>query len=219
MKYRVKNWRQFQHYKDRNPPWIKLHFALLSSADWVALNDASRVLAIACMLVASRNDGEIDGSEAGLVYLRRVAYLSAKPNLSPLIECGFLESASKPLALAQADARPETETEDLNQKEKSNVGLAPDAPPPLKLNGHTTQAREVLAFLNEKTGRDYQPVSANLDRIAARLKEGASVEDCRAVIAKKCREWATDDRMSQYLRPATLFNAEKFAQYRGELNA
>jgi hypothetical protein len=26
---RVKNWSEFQHYKDRNPPWIKLHRTLL----------------------------------------------------------------------------------------------------------------------------------------------------------------------------------------------
>lgn len=109
MKYRVKNWHTFQHYKDRNPPWIKLHFSLLSSADWVMLADASRVLAIVCMLVASRNNGEIDGSERGLAYLQRVGYLNKKPDLTALIECGFLESASNALALEQADARPETE--------------------------------------------------------------------------------------------------------------
>jgi uncharacterized phage protein (TIGR02220 family) len=99
------------------------------------------------------------------------------------------------------------------------VGLAPDpsATKSSKANGLQAQAREILTFLNEKTGRDYQPVPANLDRIAARLKEGATLEDLRAVVAKKCRDWQADEKMSQYLRPATLFNAEKFAQYRGEL--
>ena len=37
------------------------------------------------------------------------------------------------------------------------------------------------------------------------------------VIAKKVREWGADPKMSTYLRPATLFNATKFAQYQGEL--
>lgn len=120
VKLLVKNWRQFQHYKDRNPPWIKLHFSLLTSSDWVALDDCSRVLAIVCMLVASKNDGQIDGSEAGLAYLQRVAYLNKKPNLKPLIECGFLESASKP-EQGIRNARPETETENLKQKEKEEA--------------------------------------------------------------------------------------------------
>lgn len=81
------------------------------------------------------------------------------------------------------------------------------------------QALEILIFLNEKTGRDYQPVPANLDLVVARLKEGASVADCRAIVAKKCREWRGDEKMDSYLRPKTLFNRTNFAQYRGELSA
>ena len=94
----VRNWRQFQHYRDRNPPWIKLHFDLLSSRDWVTLPDPSRVLIVACMLIASRNDGHIDDSPTGLEYLRHVAYIHGKIDLKPLIDCGFLEYASTLLA-------------------------------------------------------------------------------------------------------------------------
>lgn len=78
-------------------------------------------------------------------------------------------------------------------------------------------AKEVLDFLNTKTSRNYQPVPANINKIVARLKEGNTVEDLRAVVAKKCREWGPDEKMNIYLRPGTLFNAEKFAQYRGEV--
>ena len=94
----------------------------------------------------------------------------------------------------------------------------PDLPAPQtsKKSTLTSQAEEVLAFLNEKTGRDYQPVPANIDLIAARLKEGATVEDCRMVVARKFRDWNPDEKMRHYLRPLTLFNASKFAQYRGE---
>ncbi len=81
----------------------------------------------------------------------------------------------------------------------------------------TAEALEVLAFLNEKTGRNYRPVEANTKLIRARLREGATVAECRKVIAKKCREWRNDPVMAQYLRPATLFNATKFAQYVGEI--
>ena len=78
-------------------------------------------------------------------------------------------------------------------------------------------AREILAFLNKKTGRNYRPVLANLNMIRARLKEGYTADELRQVVAKKCREWRGDSFMEKYLRPATLFNATKFAQYSGEL--
>lgn len=100
---------------------------------------------------------------------------------------------------------------------KTLSGLPPDTHPPAKLNGHTTTARSLLAFLNEKTGRNYQPVKANLDMIVARLKEGATERQCRLVILRKFHDWGNDEKMTEYLRPATLFNRTKFAQYVGEI--
>lgn len=79
------------------------------------------------------------------------------------------------------------------------------------------EARQVLSFLNEKACRNYQPVAANMIIIESRFREGATLAQCRQVIAKKYREWGSDEKMSVYLRPATLFNKTKFAQYVGEL--
>jgi hypothetical protein len=117
MTYRVKNWTKYQHYKKRCPPWIKLHYETLTSSDWVMLDDSSRVLAIACMLVASRHDGEIPSDPA---YIKRVAYLHQEPDFKPLISCGFLEPCKRMLAdesAAQADACSEAET-DQRQRER-----------------------------------------------------------------------------------------------------
>jgi phage conserved hypothetical protein, C-terminal domain len=80
-----------------------------------------------------------------------------------------------------------------------------------------TQAKEVLAFLNERIGKQFRFVDTNLQLIEARLKSGATVQDCKSVIAKKRRDWIGDEKMAPYLRPATLFNKTKFEQYLGEL--
>jgi uncharacterized phage protein (TIGR02220 family) len=85
------------------------------------------------------------------------------------------------------------------------------------------QAEEVIQFLNEKTGRHYRAregtnaLSVNTTKIMARLKSGATVLQCRQVIAMKAREWRADEKMAKFLRPATLFGKEKFEQYLGEL--
>ena len=81
----------------------------------------------------------------------------------------------------------------------------------------TKAAKEIISFLNEKTGRNYRPVPANLEPICARMKEGATLQELRQVVAKKTREWSSHESMAMYLRPATLFNRTKFAQYQGEL--
>lgn len=79
------------------------------------------------------------------------------------------------------------------------------------------EAIQVLNFLNEKVGKSYRPVEANLKLIEARLVSGVSVQQCRSVIARKRRQWLFNEDMEKYLRPATLFNRTKFEQYLGEL--
>lgn len=80
-------------------------------------------------------------------------------------------------------------------------------------------AVRLIGFLNEKTGRKYQAVEANVRLIVARLKEGATETQIRQVIANRCAKWTGTPEMDEYLRPATLFNAIKFAQYVGMLGA
>ncbi len=119
----------------------------------------------------------------------------------------------------------------LNQKQKQNQKQKKDMSgkkiifpkhtspsiPAMRNSSLKTQAIEVLDFLNKKAGRAYRAVDTNLKFIIAGLKSGATVDDCRQVIAKKTREWKSNPKMAEYLRPATLFNAEKFEQYLGEL--
>lgn len=95
------------------------------------------------------------------------------------------------------------------------VGVLPGQNLPKR--DYREEAKELIGFLNQKTGRNYEPVDANMDLIVARLRDGATMQECRSVIAKKCREWQADEKMAIYLRPATLFNRMKFAQYKGEL--
>ncbi|HSW68857.1 MAG TPA: conserved phage C-terminal domain-containing protein [Gammaproteobacteria bacterium] len=119
-----------------------------------------------------------------------------------------------------SDGATEQEQEQ-NQDQKQNNNFMSDSenPTACKKQSHHSQAVEVLQFLNEKTGRAYRPVEANLKLIIARLKSGATPTECYQVIAKKSREWGGHKDMDQYLRPATLFNATKFEQYVGELVA
>lgn len=53
------NWERFQHYKDRDPPWVKLYRDLLTSESWVLGNDVSRVVQVASTLLAPRYNNQI----------------------------------------------------------------------------------------------------------------------------------------------------------------
>ena len=67
-------------------------------------------------------------------------------------------------------------------------------------------------MLNETTGSNYKATSKKTQSlIRARLLDGFTVDDFKAVITKKAKEWQNTD-MAQYLRPETLFGT-KFEGY------
>lgn len=82
-----------------------------------------------------------------------------------------------------------------------------------KPDGFAENCREIVEYLNRKAGTNYRySTDATQTKIRARLKEGFSKEDFFAVIDHRCAEWKTDERMSRFLRPETLFGT-KFEGY------
>ena len=118
MKLIPKNWAVFQHYKDRNPPWIKLHRETLNDRTFMTLPLASKALAPLMWLLASESkNGVFDGSVDDLMFRLHITKKEYEDGVKPLIEKGFFEIASGVLADCQQDARPETETETETKRE------------------------------------------------------------------------------------------------------
>lgn len=82
----VKNWNTFQHYGKRNPPWIKLHRALLDDYAFCALDDAAKAHLMLIWLYASQHNGRIPHDPGFL----EKKLSCEKVRLDHLIECGFL---------------------------------------------------------------------------------------------------------------------------------
>lgn len=127
---RVKKWDEFQHYKERNPPWIKLHKGYLDNYEFQRLPVDSRALAPMIWLLASETkDGSIDYDLEKIGFRIRMSALELEAALVPLISGGFLELdgvAIEPLAPRLQDAMPETEAETQEQTEEE-TDSAPQA--------------------------------------------------------------------------------------------
>ena len=110
-----KNWREFQHYKDRSPPWIRLHRRLLDDKDFHRLPVASRALAPMLWLLASESvDGVIDADPDNLAFRLRSTEKEISSALRPLLERGFFHTHqpdSATLAPRSQGAVPEAEAE------------------------------------------------------------------------------------------------------------
>ena len=95
------------------------------------------------------------------------------------------------------------------------MGVAPQGKPiPVNnINTHTDEIKEIISYLNEKTGSKYRPnTDATKKHINARLDEGFAVDDFKTVIDIKTDEWLGDENMQKFLRPQTLFGT-KFESY------
>lgn len=77
---------------------------------------------------------------------------------------------------------------------------------------------EIITDLNEKSERNYKlDGEATKGWIRARWNEGFRLDDFRAVHTNKCRTWKDDPKMSDFLRPKTLYSKEKFEGYLNEV--
>jgi phage replication O-like protein O len=77
---------------------------------------------------------------------------------------------------------------------------------------------DVISYLNEKANKRFKNTPAIHKNINARIKEGHSIDDLKAVIDHKSIQWGQDRQMIAYLRPSTLFSAKNFESYLSIVN-
>ena len=100
-------------------------------------------------------------------------------------------------------------------------GAPPAEPPPPPVLAPRARAQAIAAraidYLNEKAGTKFRHLDGTLKLPIARILEGATEADLIAVIDLKLAQALKGEFDRKYLRPATLFNFEKFANYVGQI--
>lgn len=115
-RYRVVNWPKYQHYKDRDPSWIKLYRTLLDDYEFSCLQDASKWLAIGSMLLAARLDNHIPMDDH---WVASELHCSEAIDLSVLVSAGFLEVCDcSDCASASLAARYQVDSPEKRREEK-----------------------------------------------------------------------------------------------------
>lgn len=91
--------------------------------------------------------------------------------------------------------------------------------PPISPQKHPENVKEIIDYLNLKTGKKFNIKTASTSRhIIARLNEGYTTDDFKTVIDRKTAQWKGDCQMARFLRPETLFG-NKFDGYLNEIDA
>lgn len=122
--FQIKNWDTFQHYHDRNPPWIKLYNKLFEDFEFENLDDNSKLHLILIWLLASRTNNKIPYNNK---WVKKKIGVDSNVDLNILLKAGYIHKlpneindASKKLADCYQDASTERETE-REERERNRV--------------------------------------------------------------------------------------------------
>lgn len=100
----------------------------------------------------------------------------------------------------------------LQAKDQSNTEAKGEAKPKLSSSPSSSTSKEIINMLNGIAEREFRHTQSHCKYINARLNEGFTIEDFRAVIKHKTEQWKNDPEMSKFLQPSTLFGT-KFDGY------
>jgi hypothetical protein len=118
----IKNWSTFQHYKYRNPPWIKLHRSLLDEPDWYELSGDEAKFLIEVWLIASSEDGYLPETKKIAFRTRRTE--SEVQALLDKLQAFIKHDAS--MMQDRVEKRRDREEKSKEEKREERNGHSPD---------------------------------------------------------------------------------------------
>lgn len=145
MTVRIKNWAQFQHFKDRRPPWVKLYRDLLDDMEWHELDAKAAKALVMFWLIASEADGELPDTKKLAFRLRmsEKECLDVISKLSHWLEHDDINAIStryQVAPVADVSDHQETETEKSRDREAAFDSFWQEYP------NHTAKANALKAW-------------------------------------------------------------------------
>jgi len=126
MSFKIKGWSQFQHFKDRRPPWIKLYREILDDVEWHELDPKAAKVLVMLWLIASENEGSLPDNKT-LAFRLRISQSELKSLISKLSHWLLQDDINVISSRYQDDStETETETETEGEKDTRKKNIAPE---------------------------------------------------------------------------------------------
>lgn len=140
--FRVRNWRKFQRYRDRTPPWIKVYTWLINYEDgrnWLNLTSVQRGQLVSIWLLASQRgnvlpfDPELIAGDIGveeavdLEALVRGKWIRVYDSRAECVVDAQKDAQEFAQVSAQKSAHPETERETEREAGADSLKIPPES--------------------------------------------------------------------------------------------
>jgi len=161
---RVRNLGKYQHYRNRNPPWVKLHRDLLEDYEFEQLPDATKAHAMLLLLLAARLENEIPNDPE---WIARKIGARSRVEVAKLLEARFLETfgadcerdASDTLASRERHAPVEREGETERETEGEKRERSLPLPAALSVPEFERAWRDWIDYRRESKFSPWKPVT------------------------------------------------------------
>ena len=196
----VKDFGKFQHYKDRNPPWIKFYNSVLDDYAFACLQDASKWHLCAIWLLASRSNNQIPDDAA---WIARMIGATEPLDIDALVSAGFVyryDTASGMLAERKQVAMPEKRQRERQSRGESEVKAYVN-----DNHGQVNEAFDAIwdAYPKRAGGN---PKATALKAFNARLREGVDASEMLAGVERYASfVRATGKERTEYVKQAATF--------------
>lgn len=138
----VKNWEEFQQYKDREPKWIKLHRGLLRDYDFGVLSDKQKGQLMLIWLLAAETGNKVPYDAE---WIKTQTQMREKPDLEQLVTSGFLfvyESVQDCTEMYKSVPREEKRREEREETRAKEDFVLPDFIPKKEWDDYLTMRKE-----------------------------------------------------------------------------
>lgn len=192
MTLRVKNWGDFQHFKDRSPPWIKLYKKLLDDKNWFELDaDAAKCL-ISLWLLAAENEGDLPDTKE-IAFRLRLSEKAIKSYISKLSHW-----------LIQDDINVISDNSLISDQHQNVIGTIPLARS-VSVSVSNTEFEQFWNAYPKKVGKGAAETSWSRAKINGELTAVLTALD----VQKRSEQWQKDS--GQYIpNPATWLNQKRW---------
>lgn len=94
---KIVNWSSFQSYKDRKPPWVRLHKTLLDNYEFQSMSADARALLPMLWLIASEDEDPVSGlirdSYEKICFRLRISIECFTAAIDECVRAGFIETS------------------------------------------------------------------------------------------------------------------------------